>query len=245
MNSTFDKAAGLIRRGKCVIASTGAGMSVESGIPDFRSAGGIWEKYPPEEYATIDAFMATPGKVWRLWNELGAQFAGCKPHAGHRALAELEHAGRLTAVITQNVDNLHQEAGSRRVIEYHGNSRRLVCLECRADSPFEPAAERPDVPRCACGGLLKPDVVMFGEMIPQRAMLQAEAYARSADVVLTVGTSAQVYPAAELPLTAKRNGAVLIELNVNETDFTPFTDVFLEGPAGETLPELARGILRR
>ena len=239
----YDKAASLLRRGKCVIASTGAGMSVESGIPDFRSAGGIWEKYPPEEYATIDAFMANPGKVWRLWNELGAQFAGCKPNPGHRALAELERARRLTAVITQNVDNLHQEAGSRCVIEYHGNSRRLVCLECRAESPFNPAADRAEVPRCTCGGLLKPDVVMFGEMIPQRAMLQAEAYARSADVVLIVGTSAQVYPAAELPLTAKRNGAVLIEINTIETDFTPFVDVFLQGPAGQTLPELTRRVM--
>ena len=239
----LDKAADIIRRGKCVIASTGAGMSVESGIPDFRSAGGIWEKYPPEEYATIDAFMANPEKVWRLWKELGAQFAGCRPHGGHRALAELEQAGRLTAVITQNVDNLHQEAGSRRVIEYHGNSRRLVCLDCRGEGPFDPAEEPPAVPRCGCGGLLKPDVVMFGEMIPQRAMLQAEAYARSADVVLIVGTSAQVYPAAELPLTAKRNGAVLIEVNTIETDFTPLVDVFLEGPAGKTLPELARRVL--
>ncbi|MEX2015621.1 MAG: NAD-dependent deacylase [Candidatus Hydrogenedentales bacterium] len=238
--NNLSRAADYVRRGKCVIASTGAGMSVESGIPDFRSAGGIWEKYPPEEYATIEAFLAAPGKVWRFWNELAAQFSSCRPHAGHRALAELEQAGRLSAVITQNVDNLHQEAGSRRVIEYHGNSRRVVCLDCRAERPFDAAAERPAVPRCGCGGLLKPDVVMFGEMIPQRAMLQAEAYARAADVVLIVGTSAQVYPAAELPLTAKRNGATLIEFNVSETDFTPFVDVFVQRPAGETLPELAR-----
>lgn len=235
----FGGAAGIVREGHCVIASTGAGMSTESGIPDFRGANGIWAKYPPEEYATIDAFVDDPAKVWKLWRDLGEQFAGCKPNPGHIALAELERAGKLTAIITQNVDNLHQDAGSSRVVEYHGNTRRLVCMQCGHAEPYEPGRRTELVPRCICSGLLKPDVVMFGELIPQKAMLQADAYARSADVVIIVGTSAQVYPAAELPFTAKRNNAKIVEINLEETDFTHgVTDVFLQGKAGEILPRL-------
>lgn len=244
MSDPYAEAAAAIKSGKCVIASTGAGISVESGIPDFRSAGGIWSKYPPEEYATIDAFLRDPAKVWKLWYELGEQFQACKPNDGHKALARLESAKRLTAIITQNVDNLHQDGGARRVIEYHGNSRRLLCMDCDATSPSDVSEDDTLPPRCHCGGLLKPDVIMFGEMIPQDVMLKAEAYARTADVVIIVGTSAQVYPAAQLPITAKQNGAFIIEANVEETDFTrSITDAFLRGPAGETLPKLAGLVL--
>lgn len=240
----IQRAAEAIRNGKCVIASTGAGISTESGIPDFRSADGIWAKYPPEEYATIDAFLHDPAKVWALWYELGDQFRDCKPNPAHTALAELEAGGRLHAIITQNVDNLHQESGSKRVIEYHGNSQALRCLDCDTVTPFDLGAERPDIPRCGCGGLLKPDVIMFGENIPPKVMLQAEGYARTADVVIIVGTSAQVFPAAQLPTTAKRNGAFVIESNRERTDFTEtITDAFLEGRAGEMLPLLARAVL--
>lgn len=244
MENGLIRAAEAVKNARRVIASTGAGMSVESGIPDFRGAGGIWSKYPPEEYATIHAFVKNPAKVWKLWYELGDQFSGCQPNPGHLALARLESAGRLHAIITQNVDNLHQAAGSRRVIEYHGNSRRLVCVACQSETEFTRIGQRPEVPRCACGGLVKPAVVMFGELIPQRAMLEAEALARTADVVLVIGTSAQVFPAAQLPITAKQNGAFIIEVNTEPTDFTgAITDVFLEGRAGEMLPRLAELVL--
>lgn len=235
----YARAADAIRNASDVIASTGAGISVESGIPDFRSEGGLWSKYPPEEYATIEAFHANPAKVWTLWQNLSEQVAGCKPNAAHSALAELEEWGFLKAVITQNVDNLHQEAGSRRVIEYHGNARQVVCMDCRNLRPLRPEMYARSIPMCVCGGVFKPDVVFFGEMIPMQAMLQSQALAQIADVVIIVGTSAQVYPAAELPCIAKDNGAFIIECNVEPTDFTnSITDVFLQGRAGETLPTL-------
>ncbi len=245
MTNDYPRAAEAIRDAGTVVASTGAGISTESGIPDFRSAGGIWDTYPPEEYASIQAFTADPAKVWGMWRELGQQFDGCKPNPGHNALAQLEAAGHLAAVITQNVDNLHQEAGSRRVIEYHGNSRHVRCMTCGHTQPINPEIYASGTPFCVCGGVFKPDVVMFGEMIPQKAMLQAEAFARSADTVIIVGTSAQVYPAAELPYTAKKRGAFIIEVNLEETDFTrDITDVFLQGKAGETLPHLAEAVLK-
>ena len=244
MTNDYERAAKAIRDAGVVVASTGAGISTESGIPDFRSAGGIWERYSPEEYASIDAFMANPGKVWGMWRELGEELADCKPNPGHMALAELEAAGQLQAVITQNVDNLHQEAGSRTVIEYHGNTRRVLCMDCDSTHANTPELLRSLTPTCVCGGVLKPDVVMFGELIPPKAMLRAQAYAQSADVVLIVGTSAQVYPAAELPYIAKQRGAFIIEANLEKTDFTrDITDVFLQGKAGETLPALVQALL--
>lgn len=244
MITSFEQAAKYLCNAKCAIASTGAGISVESGIPDFRSAGGIWERYPPEEYATIEAFLANPEKVWAFWNDLGEQFRDCQPNPGHHALAALEKNRLLRAVITQNVDNLHQHAGSQRVIEYHGNTRRLACVGCEARVPFDTTMRVETPPRCSCGGLQKPDVVMFGELIPQRPMLEAEAFARTADVVLIVGTSAQVFPAAQLPYTAKRNDAAIIEVNKEETDFTrEITDVFLQGSAGAVLPRLVETVL--
>lgn len=232
-----------ITRARTIVASTGAGISTESGIPDFRSAGGIWERYPVEEYATIEAFMANPSKIWKFWRELAAELGVVQPNPGHFALAELEEFGKLSAVITQNVDNLHQTAGSRRVIEYHGNNRRLRCLNCGRTADFS-VAEGTGVPHCVCTGIYKPDVVLFGELIPQQALLKAQAYAQTAEVVIIVGTSAQVYPAAQLPYIAKENGAFIIECNLEETDFTrSITDVFLQGKAGTMLPLLAEAIL--
>lgn len=245
IENDFELAAQKLRDAKCAIASTGAGISVESGIADFRSPGGIWEKYPPEEYATIDAFMRNPAKVWGLWKELGEDFADTKPNPGHFALAQLEKAGCLVAVITQNVDNLHQVAGSQNVIEYHGNARRLVCLGCHKKRPLVMSEIVELPPRCSCDAVLKPDVTMFGEMIPKYAMFESEALAQKADVVIIVGTSAQVFPAAGLPYTAKQHGAFIIEANKEETDFTrSITDVFLKGLSGETLPRLVEAVLR-
>lgn len=239
----LERAVEAIQSARTIVASTGAGISTESGIPDFRSPGGIWERYPVEEYATIEAFMADPAKIWTFWRSLSADLGAFKPNPGHYALAEMEEFGKLSAVITQNVDNLHQAAGSRRVVEYHGNNRRLRCLTCGRPGDLT-LAEGSGVPFCYCGGVYKPDVVLFGELIPQQALLQAQAYAQTAEVVIIVGTSAQVYPAAQLPFTAKENGAFIIECNVEETDFTrTITDVFLEGKAGTTLPLLAEAVL--
>lgn len=239
MGKTIQTAARQLARAQCAVALTGAGASTESGIPDFRSAHGIWAKYPPEEYATIDAFHRDPDKVWSMWRELGAQLQEVRPNPGHVALAEFEKMGKLEAVITQNIDNLHQAAGNTRVIEYHGNARRLFCLTCHRRAPFPAELPGTGAPRCACGGIQKPDVVFFGEIIPQFAALESEALAQRCDLMLIIGTSAQVYPAAALPHTAKRRGAVIIECNLEPTDFTAsITDHFLQGPCGQTLPKL-------
>ncbi len=245
MNNPYENAAHALRNARNPLAVTGAGISVESGIPAFRGEAGIWARYPIEEYAVLDAFLANPEKVWKFWYELGGMLGECKPNPGHYALAQLEKMGMCRAVVTQNIDNLHEEAGSTWVIEYHGNSRRMVCMDCGDCVPLDLSAKPPGggVPRCRCGGLMKPDVILFGEMIPPDALVESERLARTCDAMIIVGTSAQVYPAAQLPYTAKQNGAFIIEANTEKTDFTrTITDAFLEGPAGETLPELVRYI---
>lgn len=237
----LNDAAKILRDAKRAVALTGAGVSVESGIPDFRSPGGLWTRYPPDEYATIDAYRSNPDKVWALWHELGRDLREATPNPGHVALAQLEAAGRLAAVITQNIDNLHQRAGSQRVIEYHGNATELVCLNCGRSEPLNAHAAGDRAPRCSCapGALMKPAIVFFGEMIPPRAAQEAGELARTCDVMLIVGTSASVYPCAGLPFAAKENRATIIECNLEATDYTDrITDVFLQGRAGELLPAL-------
>jgi NAD-dependent deacetylase len=240
MSNPFEDAAQMLRKSQAAVAVTGAGASEESGIPTFRGAEGLWAKYPPAEYATIDAYLENPAKIWGFWRELVAEFSHCKPNPGHVALANLEKQGILKAVVTQNIDGLHQAAGSRMVIEYHGNAGAVRCLDCNAAKPIDPSNMDRLPPRCpVCRGLMKPDVVLFGEMIPGQALIRAEAFVRTCDTLIVVGTSAQVFPAAALPLTAKQNGAHIIECNRERTDFTAtVTDAFLEGPAGETLPRL-------
>ncbi|MBI2431862.1 MAG: NAD-dependent deacylase [Candidatus Hydrogenedentes bacterium] len=243
-DNDFTAAARAIKQARKVIAVTGAGASVESGIPDFRSPGGIWDRYPPEEFATIDAFLMNPDKVWRMWYDLGALIDGVAPNRGHLALADLAREGMLAAIITQNIDNLHQSAGCDNVIEYHGNAARMLCMTCRRYAPLDIRERRALAPRCACGGVMKPDVVLFGEDIPIAALHESDRHARTCDVLIIVGTSATVYPAAELPYLAKAGGAFIIECNVVPTDFTTsITDVFLQGPAGVTLPRLVTAIL--
>ena len=222
------------------VAVTGAGVSAESGIPTFRGEGGIWEKYPPDEYATIDAWNADPDKVWRFWVEMFEMLRGSEPNPAHRALAELERQGRIEGVITQNIDNMHQEAGSKNVVEYHGNARRLVTDKFGHRELFDPDLHGGDrAPLSFDGTPMRPDVIMFGERIPSGPMVISAQLAETCKVMLVVGTSAQVYPGARLPLLAHQNGAFIIEANTEETDFThSITHVFLKGPAGETLPKL-------
>ena len=241
MSTELEKAAELITKSKNMIALTGAGISVESGIPDFRSSGGLWDKYDPAIYASIYSFKNMPEKVWEMIFELMEITGSAKPNPGHIALAELEKMGFLKAVITQNIDNLHQEGGSSNVIEYHGNANKLECLKC--DHEFAPDdfnIQGKEVPLCPdCGKILKPSVVFFGEMIPQKALYESQKYAEKADVVLVVGTSAIVYPAAGIPAIARGNGAKIIEFNLEETELThDVTDIFVQGSAGKTLPAL-------
>ena len=242
-DSLYDQAAAALRNTLNGIAVTGAGISVESGIPDFRSANGLWSKYPPAEYATMDAFLFNPDKVWDMWYELADTLKGVQPNAGHTALAKLEEMGHLKAVITQNIDALHHHAGSKTVIEYHGNADTIVCPACSRRRPMDLSQRALGAPRCECGGYMKPDVVLFGEVIPEYALKTSDMLARGCDVLVVVGTSAQVYPAASLPYIAKESGAKVIECNTERTSFTDtVTDFFLQGPAGKTLPELVRRV---
>lgn len=235
------EAAALIKKSRSMIALTGAGISVESGIPDFRSAGGLWDKYDPSVYASIFSFRSMPEKVWEMIFELIDMTEKAKPNPAHIALAELEKMGLLKAVITQNVDNLHQEGGSENVIEYHGNAKHLVCLNCGEKySPDDYEIDKKIIPHCEmCGKVLKPSVVFFGEMIPPDALSRSQQYADAADLVLVIGTSAIVYPAAGIPGIVKNHGGKVIEFNLEKTELTSScTDIFIEGPAGKTLKEL-------
>jgi NAD-dependent deacetylase len=243
------QAAGLIAAARSVVAFTGAGISVDSGIPDFRSPGGLWERFDPMEYATIDAFHDHPDKVWSMLFEMMTIVDAARPNAGHFALAELERMDRMDAVITQNIDNLHQSAGSSRVVEYHGTSARLVCLRCRRDYPSRHfdglKRQRPlHAPLCLdCGRVLKPDVVLFGEAIPDDAARQSAILAAHCDVMLVIGTSATVYPAAGLPVLAKQRGAKIVEINRESTPLTDaLTDVVLHGSSTDVIPALVERV---
>jgi NAD-dependent deacetylase len=247
MDINISKAAEIIQSAKYVIALTGAGVSTESGIPDFRSQGGLWDVYDPAEYATIEAFHETPEKVWEMNFAMGEITKNAKPNSGHKALAELEKLGLLKCIITQNIDNLHQEAGSKCVIEYHGNSSHLECLSCGKKygrDEFAANTKKKIPPRCKkCKSILKPSVIYFGEMIPHEAVTRSQEAAQKADAVMVIGTSAVVYPAAGIPLIAKQHNAVIIEFNTEETGLTgSATDIFVLGKVGTTLPELVRQI---
>lgn len=223
-----------------VIAFTGAGVSVPSGIPDFRSREGIWAKYPPEEFGTLEAFLSDPPRWWGFYRALARAFAQVAPNPAHLVLAELGRMGLLDTVVTQNVDRLHQRAGNRRVIELHGSDQRLKCVVCQTTMEGEaPLEGKP--PSCArCGQTLKPDVVLFGEALPQGVIEEAQELARQSDVCLVVGTSAVVYPAATIPEIVARGGGTVCQFDLESTDLTHLGYVrwFVEGPAEETLPRL-------
>ncbi len=238
------RAAGLLRGRRDAVALTGAGISVASGIPAFRGTQGLWGKYDPAEYATIGAFVRDPGKVWRMLSEMAALCGGAAPNAAHAGLAELEGMGIVRSVITQNVDGLHQAAGSRQVIEYHGNMDSLVCISCWKQYPTRERWVDGTAPACDCGQILKPDVVLFGEPIPWLAQERAEEEARTCGVLLVIGTSAEVSPACDIPRIAKKAGAAIVEINPEETRLTgSLTDVHVPGTASEVLRNLV-GLLR-
>ncbi len=238
-----DRAARLIAQSNLLIALTGAGISVESGIPAFRGSQGLWERYDPMEYAHISSFRRNPAKVWRMLAELYGIVMRAEPNPAHYALAELERIGKCAAVITQNVDALHQKAGSRNVIEFHGTGETLTCMDCGKNYHISDVDLSKVPPTCSCGGVLKPDIVFFGEAIPPEALRSAFELASKADVVLVIGTSAQVYPAAQIPYDAKSRGAKVVEVNLEPTPLTDsVTDVFCQGRASEVLPAIVERV---
>ncbi len=241
--TTPEQLAALLSRHRRLVALTGAGISVESGIPDFRSPGGLWERFDPMEYAHIGAFRAHPAKVWTMLKEMDAVITAARPNPAHYALAALEARGLLLGIITQNVDNLHQDAGSRRVVEYHGNAHRFVCDTCRGQHPRETLDFERTPLYCLCGGLIRPDVVFFGEPIPEAAQREAEELARDCDLLLVIGTCGEVAPASYIPYTAQEHGAVIVENNLEPTRLTyTRTNHFLAGPAGELWPKVIKAM---
>jgi NAD-dependent deacetylase len=233
-----------------VVASTGAGMSRESGIPTFRDAReGLWARYDPRELATEEGFRKDPRRVWSWYASRRRRMLEAVPHPGHHALVEMEAMFPAFTVVTQNIDGLHARAGSRDVVEVHGSAHRAKCLDRHHPYPGDPPlpdAEEADPPPCpVCGSPLRPDVVWFGEMLPEDAVARAWRLAEACDVLLLVGTSGTVWPAAELPHVASRSGARVIEVNPEPSELTAVADVFLQGPAGEVLPRLARAVAER
>lgn len=234
MEDLIKRAAGHLKTARKAVALTGAGISVDSGIPPFRGKGGLWEKFDPMEIAHIDAFMADPARVWKiLVKDMKEVVDRARPNDAHTGLARLERLGVLKTVITQNIDGLHQMAGNTDVIEFHGTFAWQRCIQCsrRIETAKVDAAVIP--PRCGCGGILRPDAVFFGEMIPPEALWRSQEAASNCEVMLVVGTSAVVQPAAMMPGVARQSGAVVIEINPEPTPLTGAVSNFLiQGKAG-------------
>jgi len=246
MEQKINQIAQMIASSKKIVVFTGAGISTESGIPDFRGPQGLWTKVDPNDY-TIDKFLnseATRKKMWQRMRE-GGLMADVQPNRAHHAIVELEKMGKLSSVVTQNVDNLHQKAGNSQhlIYELHGNMQRIVCLKCHKRYPMEIAKQ--DVPSpdfvlsCeSCNGILKPDVVLFGEMLPQDVLARATQEARSCDLLIVIGSTLFVYPAAYMPLYAKQSGAKIVIINLGPTEQDDIADVRIDAPAGETMSQI-------
>jgi NAD-dependent deacetylase len=244
MAAQIRQAVELLHRSAYTIALTGAGISTPSGIPDFRSpVNGLWSTANPLEVASIWAFVARPATFYEWFRPLVGKFQTAKPNLAHQILAEMEAGGRLSAVITQNIDSLHQAAGSRRVVELHGHTRTATCLDCGsqwpADGLWSDLVPGADPPRCPeCRGLVKPDVILFGEPLPYEAIQAAQQEALHCEVMLVIGTSLEVMPAADLPLLARRRGARTILINLTRTDLDHQFDLVLHADVIQTLQKL-------
>lgn len=236
----INKLKEIISNSKQLVAFTGAGLSAESGIPTYRGAGGLWSKYDPSKYADINYFMQDPSYYWNFFKDVRYPILkDAQPNAAHFALAELEKSGKLILSITQNIDGLLQIAGQKNVCELHGNTRKIKCLNCNKKYPMEEIYQLldeklpPDCP--SCKGLLKPDVVLFGEQLPQEELSRAWQAAQVCDTFLVVGSSLVVYPAAQIPVIAKSKGAILVIVNIDPTPLDGETDLVINMKASEVL----------
>jgi NAD-dependent protein deacetylase/lipoamidase len=245
VNEVLRQATQLLRQARTAVALTGAGLSTESGIPDFRSPGGVWERFRPIEYQEFLRSHDARKEHWRYKRATVPAMLAAEPNAAHRALAALEKAGRLQAVITQNIDALHQRAGSRRVLELHGTNLEAVCLRCAARSTIENALDQLEpVPTCAqCGGWLKPATVSFGQALPAEVLRDAATLAQQADCFLALGSSLLVHPAASLAGLAKQHGAALLIINLTETPYDAQADVVIHAKLAAVLPQIVSAAL--
>jgi NAD-dependent deacetylase len=238
MKDTFLKVVNLLMNSKNIVFFTGAGISAESGVATFRgSDDSIWSKFKPEELANFNAFMRNPDLVWEWYQYRREIISNVKPNPAHITIAKFEQYFPNLAVITQNVDNLHKRAGSTNVFELHGNIERNYCIQCHTyynTSDFDLKSK--SVPKCKCGGLIRPDIVWFGEALPEYTFSKSKEIAETADVIFIIGTSGVVYPAAYIPVWGKQNGAKLIEINITYSELSNYCDFTLLGKAGEILP---------
>ena len=239
MLSPYQDVAELLLTMKNCVVLSGAGISAESGIPTFRSKDGLWEKYDPMVYASIEVFRRDPSKYWQIRGDFIRDYDTYTPNAAHRALVELEQMGIVRQVITQNIDGLHRKAGSRKVIEIHGSLREIICLQC-GRTYLAPNIPEGNPPHCECGGVLKPNTVLFGEQLPPEALEVAIRESSTCRVMLVIGTSAVVYPAARLPAVAKQHGAIIVEINI-ERAFPDADHVVLE-KAGTAMVRILEAI---
>ena len=226
-----------LKNSESIVFFTGAGISAESGIATFRGKEGLWNKFKPEELANFDAFMRNPELVWEWYNYRRRIVHEAKPNAAHLTIAEMQNHFKDVTVVTQNVDNLHRRAGSKKIFELHGNIEKNYCINCKKDFNEELDFSS-GVPKCDCGGLIRPGVVWFGEFLPEDQYLGGEKAAMNAEVFFVVGTSAVVYPAAGLVYTAKASGATIVEINIEETEISSSVNYSYFGKAGEILPKI-------
>jgi NAD-dependent deacetylase len=226
---------------KRLLFFTGAGISAESSIPTFRGKDGIWNKLKPEELANFNAFMRNPEIVWEWYQYRKKIVHNSQPNPAHLTIAEMQNYFDVV-VSTQNVDNFHRRAGSKVVYELHGNIERNYCVSCKKRYDYENFVSQEKIPHCTCGGLIRPDIVWFGEMLPQDQYSASEKAAKDSDIIFVIGTSAVVYPAAYIPITAKEHNRYVVEVNIEPTDLTRIADVSLFGKAGEVLPEILNRI---
>ncbi len=243
MNGRIDRAARFLRDARHAVALTGAGVSAESGIPTYRGEGGFWRKYDPDRYASYDYFLQDPSYYWRFFLEIRHPLLEkSRPNQAHLCLARLEADGRLVSVITQNIDGLHQAAGSKTVRELHGSARLARCMSCKTEYTIDevlPAESAEIPPRCeGCGGVVRPGVVLFGESLPPDVLDRAIAEAQASDLLITIGSSLTVYPAAAIPEIARAGGARLIVVNVDPTPVDLVADVVFHARAGAILPQI-------
>jgi len=247
MDELIKRAAADLTAARKVVALTGAGISIESGIPPFRGKGGLWERFDPMEIAHIDALMRDPARVWNiLVKEMKEIVDTAKPNDGHKGLAKLEQMGKLKTVITQNIDGLHQAAGNTDVIEFHGSFAWQRCMDCHKKYETRKVDISKIPPRCDCGGILRPDAVFFGEMIPPEAMWRSRQAASDCDLMLVIGTSAVVQPAALMPVFAKETGARVVEINPERTPLTgEISDYLIMGKAGDVMNRILAQMNRK
>lgn len=227
-----------LKSAKTVAILTGAGISAESGVPTFRGEEGLWKKFRPEELANFDAFMRNPKLVWEWYNYRKKIVSEVEPNPGHYALAKMEEMYDNFHLITQNIDNLHRRAGSKRIYELHGNIMRNRCVDCNKQVEEISFQDPEELQHCECGGLIRPDVVWFGEALPQQILMNSFMVAGDSEVFFSIGTSAVVQPAASLPIEAKNAGAYVVEINTEPTVISSFVDESILGKSGEILPQL-------